>query len=116
MDTKWVIDKIDTLYPDSYDLSYINFGQDIQRSDSQTPKKMWYKGHVQYNLSSIDRRIVWEDESDPRELAPVMDIHGSWEEHLPLVEYVYNNSYQTSIGMTSFEVLYVGHANRPRVG
>ena len=29
--------------------------------------------------------------------ACVFDLKGSWEEHLPLVEFVYNNSYQVSI-------------------
>ena len=31
---------------------------------------------------------------------------GDWEQHLPLVEFAYNNSYQASIGMTPFEALY----------
>ena len=28
--------------------------------------------------------------------ACVLDLKGSWEEHLPLVEFAYNNSYQVS--------------------
>ena len=31
--------------------------------------------------------------------AVVMDLQGSWDDHLPLVEFVYNNSYHASIGM-----------------
>ena len=38
--------------------------------------------------------------------ACVLDLGGSWEEHLPLVEFAYNNSYHSSIGMAPFEVLY----------
>ena len=38
--------------------------------------------------------------------ACVLDHKGSWEEHLPLVEFAYNNSYQTSIQMASYEALY----------
>ena len=38
--------------------------------------------------------------------ACVLDHKGSWEEHLPLVEFAYYNSYQTSIQMTSYEALY----------
>ena len=38
--------------------------------------------------------------------ACVLDHKGSWEEHLPLVEFVYNNSYQASIQMTPYEALY----------
>ena len=36
----------------------------------------------------------------------VLDHKGSWEEHLPLVEFAYNNSYQASIQMAPYEVLY----------
>ena len=38
--------------------------------------------------------------------ACVLDHKGSWEEHLPLVEFAYNNSYQASIQMASYEALY----------
>ena len=38
--------------------------------------------------------------------ACVLDNKGSWEEHLPLVEFVYNNSYQASIQMAPYEALY----------
>ena len=36
----------------------------------------------------------------------VLDYKGSWEEHLPLVEFSYNNSYQASIQMAPYEALY----------
>ena len=36
----------------------------------------------------------------------VRDHKGSWEEHLPLVEFAYNNSYQASIQMAPYETLY----------
>ena len=38
--------------------------------------------------------------------ACVLDLKGSWEEHLPLVELSYNNSYQASIQMAPYEALY----------
>ena len=38
--------------------------------------------------------------------ACVQDLKGSWEEHLPLVEFAYNNSYQASIQMVPYEALY----------
>ena len=38
--------------------------------------------------------------------ACVLDHKGSWEEHLPLVEFVCNNSYQASIQMAPYEELY----------
>ena len=36
----------------------------------------------------------------------VLDFKGSWENHLPLIEFAYNNSYHASIGMPPFEALY----------
>ena len=38
--------------------------------------------------------------------ACVVDHKGSWEEHLPLVEFAYNNNYQASIQMTPYKALY----------
>ena len=38
--------------------------------------------------------------------ACVLDHKGSWEEHFPLVEFTYNNSYQASIQMVSYEAFY----------
>ena len=38
--------------------------------------------------------------------ACVLDLKGSWEEHLPLVEFTYNNNYQVSIQMAPYEALY----------
>ncbi|KAI0507978.1 hypothetical protein KFK09_014108 [Dendrobium nobile] len=35
----------------------------------------------------------------------VLDFGGSWEDHIPLIEFAYNNSFQSSIGMASYEAL-----------
>ena len=47
--------------------------------------------------------------------ACVLDHKGSWEEHLPLVELAYNNSYQASIRMVPYEALY-GRSCRSPLG
>ena len=36
----------------------------------------------------------------------MIDYEGSWDRHIPLVEFVYNNSFQLSIGMAPYEALY----------
>ena len=36
----------------------------------------------------------------------MLDHRGSWEEHFPLVEFAYNNSYQASIQVAPYEALY----------
>ncbi|GKA66466.1 putative reverse transcriptase domain-containing protein [Tanacetum coccineum] len=38
--------------------------------------------------------------------ACVMDFGGSWDAHLPLIEFSYNNSYHTSVKCAPFEALY----------
>ena len=38
--------------------------------------------------------------------ACVLDLNYGWEEHFPLVEFSYNNSYQASIQMTPYEASY----------
>ena len=38
--------------------------------------------------------------------ACVMEFTGSWSDHLPLIEFVYNNSYHSNIDMAQYEALY----------
>ena len=36
----------------------------------------------------------------------MLKFKGSWDRHLPLMEFSYNNSYQSSIEMAPYEALY----------
>ena len=36
----------------------------------------------------------------------VLDFLGSWDRYIPLMEFAYNSSYQSSIGMAPYEALY----------
>ena len=47
--------------------------------------------------------------------ACVLEFQGSWDDHLPLIEFAYNNSYHSSIEMAPFEALY-GRRCRSPVG
>ena len=38
--------------------------------------------------------------------ACVIDFKGSWSKYLPLIEFSYNNSYQSTIGVAPYEMLY----------
>ena len=69
-------------------------------------------------FSSIDRRLVGEDYTGFRGHAASMclDLKGRWEEHLPLVELAYNNSYPTSIQMAPYEALYERPCRSPICG
>ena len=35
-----------------------------------------------------------------------MEFPGSWDKYIPLMEFAYNNSYQSNIGMAPYEALY----------
>ena len=61
----------------------------------------------EHYFSSPDGWSVGEDHPDFRRHATgVLDLKGSWEENLHLVELAYNNSYQASIQMAPYEALY----------
>ena len=36
----------------------------------------------------------------------VMELQGSWDKHLPLMEFAYNNTFHSSLGMAPYEALY----------
>ena len=36
----------------------------------------------------------------------MIDYEGSWDRHTPLIEFLFNNSFQSSIGMSLYEALY----------
>ena len=38
--------------------------------------------------------------------ACMLEFKGNWDEHLPLIEFAYNNSYHSSIGMAPYKALY----------
>ena len=43
----------------------------------------------------------------------VIDYEGSWDKYIPLVEFVYNNSFQSSIGMAPYEAIYERKCKTP---
>ena len=71
------------------------------------------KGHGdtvddEHGVLFVERWSVGDDHTGFRDLlrACILDFKGRWEEHLPLVEFAYNNSYQASIQMAPYEALY----------
>ena len=36
----------------------------------------------------------------------MLDFPGIWDRYIPFMEFAYNNSYQSNIGMTPYEALY----------
>ena len=58
--------------------------------------------HLQMNRQS--ERMIQVLEDMLRSF--VIDYEGSWDRHIPLVEFGYNNSFQSSIVMATYESLY----------
>ncbi|KAJ8748685.1 hypothetical protein K2173_008130 [Erythroxylum novogranatense] len=64
---------------------------------------------------------IWTDGQSERTIqtlegmlrACVMDFRGAWDDHLPLVEFAYNNSYHSSIQMAPYEALYGRRCKTP---
>nr|XP_016452925.1 PREDICTED: uncharacterized protein LOC107777429 [Nicotiana tabacum] len=72
----------------------------------------WWKGMKKQTDGQAERTI-----QALRDMlrACVIDFGGNWDDHLPLIEFSYNNNYQTSIGMAPYEALY-GRRCRSPVG
>nr|GEV65222.1 hypothetical protein [Tanacetum cinerariifolium] len=79
----------------------LNFWQDFQE-ELGTRLHMSTMFHPQMDGQS--KRIIQTFEDMLR--ACVIDFGGNWDDHLPLVEFAYNNSYHTSIKMPPYEMLY----------
>ena len=45
--------------------------------------------------------------------ACALDFKGSWDEHFPLIEFAYNNSYHASIGMAPLRLCMVEDIDHP---
>ena len=72
------------------------------------PKELGYTSEDQYCFSSQTdgqaQRTIQTVEDILR--AYVIYFKGSWDDQLTLIEFSYNNSYHSSIGMAPFEALY----------
>ncbi|KAF3685344.1 hypothetical protein FXO37_00715 [Capsicum annuum] len=76
-----------------------------------------------HQLSRLSIRLVdiEEDGQEERTIqtleymvrACAIDFKGSWDDHLPLIEFAYNNSYHSSIQMALFEALYDRRCRSP---
>ncbi|GJU93736.1 putative reverse transcriptase domain-containing protein [Tanacetum coccineum] len=67
-------------------------------------------------ISDRDGRFTshfWQTTLEDMLRACVIDFGGSWDVHLPLAEFSYNNSYHSSIRCAPFEALYGGKCRSP---
>ncbi|KAL0302734.1 UNVERIFIED_CONTAM: Transposon Ty3-I Gag-Pol polyprotein [Sesamum angustifolium] len=65
--------------------------------------------HPQTNRQSEETIQTLEDMMR----ACIMEFKGNWDDHLPLMEFAYNNSFHSSIGMAPYEALYGRRCRSP---
>nr|GEX00741.1 putative reverse transcriptase domain, ribonuclease H-like domain, aspartic peptidase domain protein [Tanacetum cinerariifolium] len=87
-----------------------NFSKIAKSLTILTQKYMSTAYHPQTDGQS--ERTIWTLEDMLR--ACVLDFEGSWDVHLPLVEFLYNNSYHSSVSCAPFKALY-GRKCRSRI-
>ena len=73
---------------------------------------MYHKDKVCVPNDCESRKVILEDMLR----SYMIDYEGSWVRHIPLVEIVYNNSFQLSIGMSPYEALYEENVEHCCVG
>ncbi|CAL8089942.1 unnamed protein product [Prunus armeniaca] len=88
----------------------------VDHRDSKFTSKFW--GSLQKALSTqLNFSTAFHPQTDGQSertiqiledmlKACILDFRGSWEDHLVLTEFPYNNSYQSSIQMAPYEALY----------
>ena len=60
-------------------------------------------GHAEWNIKNLEDILR----------TFVFDFKGNWDDHLPLMEFAYNNSYYSSIQMDRYEALYGRRCRSP---
>ncbi|XP_069146960.1 uncharacterized protein [Solanum lycopersicum] len=84
----------------------------VKKKQENDPILLELKGAV-HNHRVEAKRTIQTLEDMLR--ACVIHFKGSWDDHLPLIEFAYNNSYHSNIQMASYEALY-GRRRRSLVG
>ncbi|KAL0290311.1 UNVERIFIED_CONTAM: Retrovirus-related Pol polyprotein from transposon.6 [Sesamum angustifolium] len=75
-----------------------------------------YEIKFQYCISSADKQAVRKNNSDSGRYDEGLyngEFKGNWDDHLPLMEFAYNNSFHSSIGMAPYEALYGRRCRSP---
>ncbi|GJT94233.1 putative reverse transcriptase domain-containing protein [Tanacetum coccineum] len=79
-------------------------GNQLLLGKGKRVKGSWYRKQLQFHFDGQSERTIQTLEDMLR--ACVIDFGSSWDRHLPLVEFSYNNSYHASIKAAPFEALY----------
>lgn len=95
----------------------------VSDRDSRFTSKLWPKLHEAMG-AKVKFSFAFHPQTDGQSECTIqtledmlracaLEFHGSWDKHLPLMEFAYNNSYQASIGMAPYEALYGRRCRTP---
>nr|GEU84924.1 hypothetical protein [Tanacetum cinerariifolium] len=80
-----------------------------QKSDGT----LYYLDRIWVPLKGDVRTLIMDEAHKSKLRTCVRDFGGSWDVHLPLVEFSYNNSYHSSVRCAPFEALYSRKCHSP---
>jgi len=120
---KWSMDKLCEVYVAQIDRLHGVLISIISDRDSRFISKFWKSFQAAIG-SKLDMSTAYHPETDGQAervnqvfedkfRACILKFKGSWEKHLPLNEFSYNNSFQASLEMTPFEALYGRRCRSP---
>ncbi|XP_050916491.1 uncharacterized protein LOC127131619 [Lathyrus oleraceus] len=85
---------------------------ELKRRLTSAPVLTLPKGKANVVADALSRKTLHVSAMMIKE-ACVLEQGGSWDTYLPLIEFTYNNSYHSSIGMAPFEALYGRRCRTP---
>ncbi|KAK4383424.1 Transposon Tf2-11 polyprotein [Sesamum angolense] len=95
----------------------------VSDRDPRFTSRFWevYKGHLGTKLHFSTAFHPQTDGQSERTIqtledmmrACIMEFKGNWDDHLPLMEFAYNNSFHSSFGMAPYEALYGRRCRSP---
>ncbi|KAL0439960.1 UNVERIFIED_CONTAM: Transposon Tf2-11 polyprotein [Sesamum latifolium] len=90
----------------------------LSAGKSRTPSTSWALGTKLHFSTAFHPQTDGQSERTIQTLedmmrACVIEFRGNWDDHLPLIEFAYNNSFHSSIGMAPYEALYERKCRSP---
>ncbi|XP_070022965.1 uncharacterized protein [Nicotiana sylvestris] len=87
-----------------HDLKEVYWWNDMKRNVAEFVQYIQIiDGHAKRTIQMLDNMLR----------AYVLDFKGSWDDHFPLIEFAYNNSYHANIQMAPFKALYGRRCRSP---
>ncbi|KAL9267539.1 Transposon Ty3-G Gag-Pol polyprotein-like protein [Drosera capensis] len=104
--TSWSVDRLADIYVKEIVRLHGAPSSIVSDRDTRFQVRLW-QGLQKAFGTRLNFSTAFHPASDGQTERTIQTLEdGSWDHHLPLVEFAYNNSYHASIGMAPFEALY----------